>query len=146
MFVGGHAEAPRHVPPACHAGGVTAPPTPPPSPDWARPVVHWEIEARDPKRQRAFYRNLFGWQIGDGPIMSIAPGLGGPEPGPAGHIRQGDAPGVRLYVQVRDLAASLSRAQELGGTMVLEPFDVPGGPTLASIEDPEGNPVVLVQQ
>jgi predicted enzyme related to lactoylglutathione lyase len=116
------------------------------SADWARPVVHWEIEARDPERQRAFYAALFNWDIGDGPIMTVAPGLGGPEPGPAGHIRRGDTPGVRLYVQVRDLSASLARARELGVTVLLEPFDVPGGPTLASISDPEGNPLVLVQQ
>lgn len=114
--------------------------------DWARPVVHWEIEARDPDRQRAFYAALFNWDIGDGPIMPVAPGLGGPEPGPAGHIRQGDSPGVRLYVQVRDIRASLARAGELGGTVLSEPFDVPGGPTIAPITDPEGNPLVLVQQ
>jgi hypothetical protein len=116
------------------------------SADWARPVVHWEIEARDPERQRAFYGALFNWDIGDGPIMTVAPGLGGPEPGPAGHIRQGDAPGVRLYVQVRDIKASLERAAELGGTVLSDPFDVPGGPTIAPITDPEGNPLVLVQQ
>jgi predicted enzyme related to lactoylglutathione lyase len=40
----------------------------------------------------------------------------------------------------------LALAAELGGQVVLEPFDVPGGPTLASIVDPEGNPLVLVQQ
>ena len=116
------------------------------SADWPRPVVHWEIEARDPERQRAFYRDLFNWEVGDGPIMGIPAGLGGPEPGPAGHIRQGDAPGVRLYVQVRDIHASLARAAELGGAAVSEPFDVPGGPTIAPITDPEGNPLVLVQQ
>ena len=114
--------------------------------DWARPVVHWEIEARDPDRQRAFYRELFNWSIGDGPIMNIGAGLGGPEPGPAGHIRQSDRAGVNLYVQVRDLRASMAKAAELGGTVVSEPFDVPGGPTLAAITDPEGNPVMLVQQ
>ena len=116
------------------------------SADWARPVVHWEIEARDPERQAAFYRELFSWDIGDGPIMNIAPGLGGPEPGPGGHIRQGDAPGVRLYVQVRDIKASLLRAGELGAKVLSEPFDVPGGPTIAAVEDPEGTPLILVQQ
>ena len=116
------------------------------SADWARPVVHWEIEARDPERQAAFYKELFSWDIGEGPIMSIAPGLGGPEPGPGGHIRQGDAPGVRLYVQVRDIKASLVRAGELGAKILSEPFDVPGGPTIAALEDPEGTPLVLVQQ
>ena len=114
--------------------------------DWARPVVHWEIEARDPDRQRAFYAALFNWEIGDGPIMSIGAGLGGPEPGPAGHIRGGGRSGVTLYVQVRDLRESLGRAAELGGTVLAEPFDVPGGPTLAAVLDPEENPVMLVQQ
>ena len=114
--------------------------------DWARPVVHWEIEARDPARQRAFYGALFNWDIGDGPVMFVEPGLGGPEPGPGGHIRGGETPGVRLYVQVRDLRAAIDQAVDLGATKRSDPFDVPGGPTLALVDDPEGNPLVLVQQ
>jgi hypothetical protein len=114
--------------------------------DWARPVVHFEIRARDPQRIRTFYAELFGWSIGDGPIMNIGAGLGGPEPGPAGHIRESDHTGVTLYIQVRDLRESLDRAVSLGGTVAMEPFDVPGGPTIAAIADPEGNPVTLVQQ
>jgi predicted enzyme related to lactoylglutathione lyase len=116
------------------------------SDDWARPVVHWEIEARDAEALRTFYAALFNWDIGTGPIMTIPAGVGGPEPGPAGHIRQSDRSGVTLYVQVRNLRTSLDRAGELGGAVVMEPFDVPGGPTLAAITDPEGNPVTLVQQ
>lgn len=114
--------------------------------DWARPVVHWEIVARDPDRQAAFYRELFNWTIGEGPLMDVPPGLGGPEPGPAGHIRGGPEPGVTLYVQVRDLRASLTQAEELGARIVLEPFDAPGGPTIAFVTDPEGNALALVQQ
>jgi len=115
-------------------------------PDWVRPLVHFEILARDPDAQRAFYGGLFNWPIGDGPIMNFPSGLGGPEPGPAGHLRQAQRSGFALYIQVRDLAASLLRVPELGGTVVSQPFDVPGGPTIASIEDPEGNSLVLVQQ
>jgi predicted enzyme related to lactoylglutathione lyase len=114
--------------------------------DWARPVVHWEIVAIDPVRQATFYREMFNWEIAGGPIAAITPGLGGPEPGPGGHIRQGDAPAVILYVQVRDLRNSLVRTAELGGRVVSEPFDIPNGPTLAEIADPEGNALVLVQQ
>jgi hypothetical protein len=114
--------------------------------DWARPVVHWEIEAIDPEKQRAFYAELFSWVISDGPIMNIPAGIGGPEPGPAGHIRQSSRSGVTLYVQVRDLAASLARATELGATVTLERLDIPGGASLAGITDPEGNPVTFVQQ
>jgi predicted enzyme related to lactoylglutathione lyase len=114
--------------------------------DWARPIVHWEIEAKDPQRQRDFYSALFNWDIEPGGIMNIAAGIGGPEPGPAGHIRQSDRSGVTLYVQVRDLAETLARATELGGSVVLEKLQIPGGATLAAITDPEGNPVTLVQQ
>ena len=113
--------------------------------DWARPVVHWEIEAKDPERQRAFYAELFNWQIGDGFIMEIPAGIGGPEPGPAGHIRGSERSGVTLYVQVADLRASLERSVALGATIVAEPFDIADGPTLAGITDPEGNPLMLVQ-
>jgi predicted enzyme related to lactoylglutathione lyase len=109
-------------------------------------VVHWEITAVNRLAQADFYRRLFGWAIGEGPIMTVSPGLGGPEPGPAGHLRQGDRPGVNLYVQVRDLHESLTMAASLGATVVSQPFDVPNGPTVAAIEDPEGNPLFLVQQ
>jgi predicted enzyme related to lactoylglutathione lyase len=114
--------------------------------DWARPVVHWEIEARDPQAIRAFYAELFNWEIGDGPVMSIPVGVGGPAAGPAGHIRAGSRSRVTLYVQVRDLAGSLARAAALGGTVVAERLQIPDGATLAVIDDPEGNRVVLVQQ
>jgi len=114
--------------------------------DWARPLVHWEIEARDPEKIAAFYRELFNWYIADGAIMDIAPGIGGPEPGPAGHIRRSDRSGVTLYIQVRDIAETLAKAKTLGGSVVLEHLQVPGGATLAAITDPEGNAITLVQQ
>lgn len=114
--------------------------------DWPRPLVHFEIEATDADRLRAFYGQLFNWNVGDGPIMRIPPGIGGPEPGPAGHIRQGERSRVTLYIQVADLRTSLAKAVELGGVVLTEPFDIPGGPTLAAIADPEGNPIMLVQQ
>jgi uncharacterized protein len=116
------------------------------NPDWPRPIVHVELVARDPDRQRAFYSELFSWEIGEGPIMSFDAGLGAPIGGPAGHIRKGDQPGFTIYLQVRDLAETLAKTIELGGTVVLDQLDIPGGPTLAAITDPEGNPLTLVQQ
>ncbi len=116
------------------------------SEDWPRPVVHWELVATDPARLATFYRELFNWHIGDGAVMQIPAGLGGPEAGPAGHLRAGDHPGISLFVQVRDIGESLARAEALGGRRVREPYGSPTGTTLASILDPEGNRVVLVQQ
>ena len=116
------------------------------SPDWARPVVYFSVRAVDPERQQAFYSALFNWDITDGPLMRIPAGIGGPENGIGGHIDRGDMPGFSIYVQVRDVHSSLSRAVELGATKVHDAFQVPGGPMIAGITDPEGNSLVLVQQ
>jgi len=114
--------------------------------DWARPLVHWEIQAREPEKMRAFYSAMFNWSIADGRFMRFPAGVGGPEPGPGGHITAGETSRIALYIQVRDLRESLARAAALGGTILRQSFDVPGGPTLATIADPEGNQLVLVQQ
>ena len=114
--------------------------------DWARPVVHWDIQAKDPQAIREFYSRMFNWTIGNGPIMEVPAGVGAPENGLAGHIFRSETSGITLYVQVRDLRASLEQAAQLGGAVLSQPFDVPGGPTIAGITDPEGNRLVLVQQ
>ncbi len=114
--------------------------------DWARPVVHWEIQAIDPEKQREFYSKMFNWQIGEGPVMRIPAGIGGPLPGPGGQLRHSDKPGVSLYIQVLDLNATLAKATEMGGSVFMPRRDVPGGPTIAGIADPEGTRIMLVQQ
>jgi predicted enzyme related to lactoylglutathione lyase len=118
--------------------------------DWARPVVHWELVAKDPQGLVAFYRDLFHWNLEDaGFLISIEPGLGGPEPGPAGHIlaaRPDQPTGFGLFVQVRSIPETLARVPELGGTVAGQPFDVPNGPTICPILDPEGYRLTLVQQ
>ncbi len=114
--------------------------------DWARPVVHWELRAVDAAAAKAFYGELFNWDIGDGFVMDIPAGIGGPEPGPGGHIRPDDTAGVTLFIQVRDLRETLDKAVRLGGAVTAEPFQFEGYPTLAGITDPEGNPITLVQQ
>ena len=63
--------------------------------DWARPVVHWEIVARDPERQADFYRELFNWEIGgikpDGHYYNgdVGPSPSGPADAgaPAGEVQ-----------------------------------------------------------
>jgi predicted enzyme related to lactoylglutathione lyase len=114
--------------------------------DWPRPVVHWALQAKDSARQRAFYAALFNWVITDGPVLTIDQGPGAPIGGGSGHIEPGTTSRFVLYVQVRDIEESLRRTVELGGSALSEPFQFPGTPTLASIEDPEGNPIMLVQQ
>jgi len=106
--------------------------------DWARPVVHWEIVAADPERQA---NSTGAMQLGggEGPSWASRPDWADRARARRPHPRRG-ATGVILYVQVRDLVASLVLAAELGATVVLGPFDVPGGPTLAAIEDLRATP------
>ncbi len=114
-----------------------------------RPIVHFEIQGRDPARLRDFYQALFGWQMHEDSAMNytlIEHGIGGPPEGIGGGIATSDTPRVLVYVQVVDLHETLRRAEELGGKAVMQPIDVPNGPTIAALEDPEGNHIGLVKQ
>ena len=114
-----------------------------------RPVVHFEINGKDAKRLREFYSALFGWKIStDNPMGYglVEHGIGGPPEGIGGGIAQSDAARVMVYVQVVDLHETLRKAEEMGGKAVMHPMDVPGGPTIAQLEDPEGNRIGLIKQ
>ena len=94
-----------------------------------RPVVFFQIWGKDPDRLREFYREIFGWKIDEPDPMGISMiehGIGGPPEGVGGSIMAG--------------------AEALGGRRVMEPFDVPDGPTVAQMADPEGNVIGLVKQ
>jgi predicted enzyme related to lactoylglutathione lyase len=71
---------------------------------------------------------------GDGGING---GIGATMDGSAGH--------VTFYVEVPDLESALSKLESLGGSTVMEPLDVPEGPSIAMFTDPEGHLVCLVK-
>jgi predicted enzyme related to lactoylglutathione lyase len=116
-----------------------------------RPVVHFEIIGKDAKKLQDFYGQLFGWKIDANNPMQyglVEPGVGGPEAGVGGGIA-GSMDGssfVTIYVQVVDLNETLAKAESLGGKAVMQPMDVPGGPTIAQFEDPEGHRIGLIKQ
>jgi predicted enzyme related to lactoylglutathione lyase len=112
-----------------------------------RPVVAFQIRGRDAAKLAEFYKEIFGWEMSDGPmgVALVKPGIGGPVEGVGGTIFPGN-PGVVIFVQVLSLIDTLARTVELGGKRVMEPFDVPGGPTIAQMADPEGNIIGLVKQ
>ena len=53
---------------------------------------------------------------------------------------------VTVYVQVVSLEETLRKAESMGGKTLMPPMDVPGGPTMAQLQDPEGNTIGLVKQ
>lgn len=112
-----------------------------------RPVVAFQIRGRDASKLAEFYKEIFGWEMSAGTmgVVSIKAGIGGPVEGVGGTIFPGD-PAVVIFVQVLSLIDTLAKAVELGGKRVMEPFDVPNGPTIAQMADPEGNIIGLVKQ
>ncbi len=115
----------------------------------ARPVVHFEIRGKDSARLREFYGTLFNWKMNsDLPIeyTLIEAGEGGPEAGVGGGIARSEQPLVTIYVQVADLDETLAMAERMGGATVQKPTDVPGGPSVAQLRDPDGNLIGLVKQ
>jgi predicted enzyme related to lactoylglutathione lyase len=116
--------------------------------DWPRPVVHFQIQAKDSEKQREFYSEMFDWDIAEmegSPFLMIPAGKGPPEEGLSGTLSDSETSGIMIFIQVANLGESLQKAGKLGGKATLQPVDVPNGPTIATIEDPEGNAVGLVQ-
>jgi predicted enzyme related to lactoylglutathione lyase len=103
----------------------------------------------DPERSRAFYRDDLGLSIyrefGTGPGRGTVFFLGG------GYLEvsgQGDArpgPGVRLWLQVPDVARAHDRLRERGVPILREPLREPWGLIEMWISDPDGVRVCVVE-
>jgi hypothetical protein len=110
---------------------------------------------KDAPALRAFYHDVFGWNIGES-MAGAGPGLpdyaivkpnggagidGGigacPDPSYEGH--------VTFYVGVPDIVAALAAVEKRGGTKMMGPDQVPGGPIIALFRDPEGHLIGLAQ-
>lgn len=114
----------------------------------AYPVTHFEINAQDAPATQKFYRDLFGWGIDTnnpdnyGMIDTKAKGTG--INGGIGASRHGKS-WVTFYVETDDPAATLAKAERLGGTRVMEPMDAGGNVVYALFADPEGNVIGLAK-
>jgi predicted enzyme related to lactoylglutathione lyase len=113
------------------------------------PVAFFEVVSDDHERAQRFYAELFGWQVsadpGWGGYGLVDTGAGPPAVG--GGIGPSQSPGdtgVKIYVRVDDLQAALDRAEQLGGSALVAPTDLPGDyGRFAVFADPDGNPVGL---
>ena len=114
-----------------------------------QPVAFFEVVSAEAERAQKFYAELFGWQVEASPELGgyalVDTGAG--EHAIGGGIGPSQEPGdtgVRIYVRVGDLDSYLARAEELGGTRLVPPMDLPGDfGRIAIFADPDGNPVGL---
>jgi predicted enzyme related to lactoylglutathione lyase len=107
-----------------------------------------DLSARDFEGQGTFYAALLGWThtdvpLGDGTIYRMFKSAGRTVAGMAEMAADQEAPGRssawNTYLAADDVDATVARAAELGGTVVMSPADVPGGSgRMAAIQDPTG--------
>jgi lactoylglutathione lyase len=58
-------------------------------------------------------------------------------------LEPGTGPRFEMFVYVDDVDALLPRLRSAGVTVLREPADMPWGERMASVADPDGNPVAL---
>lgn len=61
-------------------------------------------------------------------------------------MTMGSGPRVEMYVYVSALEETVGRLRASNVTVLLEPEDMPWGERIATVADPDGNPVALCQQ
>jgi uncharacterized protein len=112
-------------------------------------VVHWEINGNDANRLREFYSNLFGWKVNANNPMNYGLVSAEAKKGIGGGIGQKDpsmpAPNVTFYVAVDDLNSYLSKAESLGGKIVVPRTEIPNMVTFGLFADPEGNTIGIIE-
>ena len=106
-----------------------------------------DLSTSDPAAAKQFYGGLFGWEfddlpVGDGAVYTMCQ-LGGKSVCAISAQQeqeraQGVPPHWNNYVTVADVDASAAKAPELGGNVLVEPFDVLDAGRMAVVADPTG--------
>ena len=110
-------------------------------------VVHFEIVGRDTAALQKFYGDLFEWKLN----TDLPNGYGMTSPDQTGVIvgigaaHDGGAGFVTGYVAVKDIDATLARATELGGRVIMPKFSPGPDATLGLLADPEGHILGLTE-
>jgi predicted enzyme related to lactoylglutathione lyase len=118
-----------------------------------QPVVHFEIIGTDGEALKAYYSEMFGWEIDSNNPMNygivarddnlsangvgIGGGIAGGYEGVPGH--------VTFYVEVPDVEASLQQAVSLGGQRLMGPEKIMEGVEIGSFSDPEGHVIGVIK-
>jgi uncharacterized protein len=113
------------------------------------PVVHFEIISKDAAKLREFYSQAFNWEaraargagVADYALIHNETGIDGG----IGEIPEGYDGHVTFYIGVSDIERALEKIERLGGTRLMGPDRVPGGPTIALFRDPQAHVIGLVQ-
>jgi predicted enzyme related to lactoylglutathione lyase len=126
----------------------------------SNPVVHFEMPYEDVSRVTTFYRDAFGWGMGQtgedmGNYVLAQTAESGEDGRPTapGAInggffpRQSERPAQHpsVVISVADIRAAMQQVTDAGGEVLGEPMQIPGIGDYVSFLDTEGNRVSLLQ-
>jgi len=110
------------------------------------PVTNFEINSADPAKARKFYSDVLGWKMNvlpDEIYTFVDTDAGGHGIGGGIGPLRGPKPFVTFYVVVKDLNATLKKAIDAGGKVVLPVTKVGPTTTIALFSDLDGNVIGL---
>lgn len=119
------------------------------SPDQQQRVSWNELSTADPVAARTFYGELFGWTSDDFMPMGEYGEYrffdhGSLRIGAVSGMMPDGHPGWRYYIRVASISKAVEAVKAGGGTITLEPMEVPGGDTIVIGNDPQGAEFALV--
>jgi predicted enzyme related to lactoylglutathione lyase len=118
------------------------------------PVRWWEIASKDADKVADFLKKAFEWEMhydeksgiyeipaGDSSNGFVGGGVFTQKPEAVLE------PHLTMYIEVEDVDAKAKEIVELGGTIVLEPFNVPGiDARICLFNEPMGQMLAIVQK
>jgi len=122
-------------------------------PDGPVPPGHFlwnELHTTDAPKALSFYEDVLGFShramdMGAAGAYYIISRGGADRGGVTSHLPGGAPPHWLPYVHVADVDATLARARRLGGTLPMNPEDIPGVGRIGILQDPIGAVLALIK-
>jgi predicted enzyme related to lactoylglutathione lyase len=105
------------------------------------PIKQFQIISKTPEETARFYCQLFDWTIDANNSMGYRKIDTGTKEGIQGGIWPAPPQAtdfVQLFVAVENVAAAVSKAEELGAKILIPPTILPEGDEMAVMHDPQG--------
>ncbi len=111
-------------------------------------LCHFEFMTDDPRKCKAFYQKVFGWEYDDDAMADYTLVKTGQEPGGGIMKRPPEAPqaALNVYFMVDDIEATLAKVGKAGGQTVVPKTEIPNVGHFAFFTDLEGVIVGVYQQ
>ena len=113
------------------------------------PICHFELMTHDVDKAKAFYGAIFDWdfQEWEGPLQYVMIDAGTPAGG--GMLAkppEAPHPALNVYFQVDDVEATLNKAVDAGGAVLVPKMEIPGIGAHGTFLDPDGVAVSVFEE